>query len=92
MTWLRRRGLLEADEAEPPAYHDDSRLGALDACVRGALGVGRLSSLPAAEGDEDSPIPKPGFTIGGFASRRARSARGFDIHAGVSPRSSWRFP
>jgi hypothetical protein len=84
LSWLRRRGLLDADEAGQPAYHEESRLGALDACLRGSLGVGQLSSLPGAEGDEGSPIPEPGFAATTLASRRARSARGFDIHAGVS--------
>lgn len=90
LRWLRRGGLLDAEEAEPAEHDAEPQRDALDACLRGSLGIGELSSLPgsaspAGQGnDENSPASNPRSLTGVLASRRARSARGFDIHAGVS--------
>ena len=90
LRWLRRRRLLDADEAEQSEHDAQRQCDALDACLRGSLGIGELSSLPgsasaAGQGaDEDAPSPNPRALTGALASRRARSSRGFDIHAGVS--------
>jgi hypothetical protein len=90
LNWLRRRSLLDADEAEQPDHDAERQRDALDACLRGSLGIGELSSLPGSEiaagqgTAEDSPGPNPRSLTGGLASRGARSSRGFDIHAGVS--------
>jgi Putative transposase len=90
LRWLRRRGLLDVDEAEQSEHDAQRECDALDACLRGSLGIGELSSLPgsasaAGQGaDEDAPNTYPRALTGALASRRARSSRGFDIHAGVS--------
>jgi len=41
LRWLRRRGLLDADEAEPVQHDAERQRDALDACLRGSLGIRR---------------------------------------------------
>jgi len=48
LRWLRRRRLLDADEAEPAERDAERQRDALDACLRSSLGIGELSSLPAS--------------------------------------------
>jgi hypothetical protein len=50
LRWLRRRGLLDADDADDPRRDAERQGDALDACLRGSLGLGELSSLPGSVG------------------------------------------
>ncbi len=93
LRWLRRRVCSGPTKRSRPSTMLSSHRDALDACLRGSLGIGELSSLPgsastAGQGKgQDSAAsnpPNPRSLTGVLASRRARSSRGFDIHAGVS--------
>jgi Putative transposase/Transposase zinc-binding domain len=90
LRWLRRRGLLDDGEAEPAEHDAELQRDALDACLRGSLGIGELSSLPgsasaAAQGnDEKFTSFQPAIT-----HRRPRVTSGslsawLRLHAGVS--------
>jgi hypothetical protein len=80
--WLRRRGL--AAEEVGPSSNEARTVSAVEACDRGALGIGELTSIDD-EGetigrDEDAHLPQPR----GRRSRFVGEAAGFHLHAGVA--------
>jgi hypothetical protein len=77
--WLRRRGHLKEDHEKTP----ETESSAIDACLRGSLGMGELTAVPekrpkAAAYEQDVP-PRPTKSV-----RRGAESRGFDVHAGVT--------
>ena len=79
MAWLRRRGLLDDEQSEPPV--ELTTRSALDACLEGSLGLGELTALrrqetPLSDGHDAPAVPSRAKPRGGHA-------RGFDVHAGV---------
>jgi hypothetical protein len=82
--WLRRKGLLQDSNDQDDFANEAAEQSALDLCLKGSLGRGELSTLPAGhgnrrdhDGDEDAPQPVK------KNARRHGTSRGFDIHAGV---------
>ncbi len=80
--WLRRRGLLTRDGDE----HEPSERSAIDACLEGSLGIGELVSLKLADSNPDDELDQPSRNL--QQARRAKSKRGFDIHAAVAVTAS----
>lgn len=80
--WLRRRGLLARDNAEK----EPSERSAIDACLEGSLGIGELVSLKLGESNLENEPDQPSRNL--QQARRAKSKRGFDIHAAVGVMAS----
>ncbi len=84
LRWLRRRGLLDAEDTQASMEEPNVRRTALDACLEGSLGVGELVVLPKAKHDDGADEAFGPAHTGALGSRRALSGRGFDIHAAVA--------
>ena len=83
--WLRKRGLL-ADFDDDGSPVEPSEPSALDACLQGSLGVGKLVELKepgvlsTGEAQQSDEGPAPRIRERG---RHARDGNGYSIHAGV---------
>jgi hypothetical protein len=88
VAWLRRRGLLDDEQSEPPV--ELTTRSALDACLEGSLGLGELTALrrqetPLSNGHDAPPVPSTSKA----ASRTLSASRGATRHTESCRRCSF---